>query len=90
MRATAVAWPRLRSHVALDDPSPVLVAQLWVLTMLVGERATVRQLRKDLSTSGVGVPAGTYTEAPPFESLAAGVPVVASIGDSGALGTWSP
>jgi hypothetical protein len=61
VRVTAACWPKLRAHVALDDPSPVLGAQLWVLTMLVGERATVRQLRKDMSTSGVGVPAGTAT-----------------------------
>jgi hypothetical protein len=61
VRATAAAWPQLRAHVALDDPSPVLVRQLWDLTLLVGERATTRQLRQDLATSGVGIAAGTAT-----------------------------
>jgi hypothetical protein len=61
VRATAAAWPRLRSHVALDDPSPVLVTQLWDLTLLVGERSAARQLRHDLTVSGVGVPAGSAT-----------------------------
>jgi hypothetical protein len=61
VRATAVAWPRLRSHVALDDPSPVLVTQLWDLTLLVGNRSAARQLRHELTVSGVGVPAGSAT-----------------------------
>ncbi|GGM23639.1 hypothetical protein ACFFX1_10430 [Dactylosporangium sucinum] len=61
VRAAAVAWPRLRGHVALDDPSPVLARQLWELTMLVGERASTRRLRQDLATASVGVPATTST-----------------------------
>jgi hypothetical protein len=61
VRATTAAWPQLRSHVALDDPSPVLVTQLWELTLLVGERSAARQLRHDLTVSGVGVPAGSAT-----------------------------
>ncbi|GLW28594.1 hypothetical protein [Actinoplanes regularis] len=61
VRATAAAWPDLRAHVALDDPSPVLAAQLWDLTLLVGQRSTARQLRQNLAIAGVGVPAGSAT-----------------------------
>jgi hypothetical protein len=61
VRATAAAWPQLRAQVALDDPSPVLVTQLWELTLLVGQRSTARKLREDLAGSGIGVPAGTAT-----------------------------
>jgi hypothetical protein len=39
----------------------VLVRPLWQLTVLVGERATARQLRQDLAASGVGVPARSAT-----------------------------
>ena len=61
VRVTAAAWPKLRAHVALDDPSPVLASQLWELTLLATERSTARQLRQKLAVSGVGVPAGTAT-----------------------------
>jgi hypothetical protein len=61
VRATAAVWPHLRAHVALDDPSPVLVTQLWELTLLVGQRSDARQLRQELAGSEVGLPAGTAT-----------------------------
>lgn len=61
VRATAAAWPQLRSHVALDDPVPVLAIQLWELTRLVGRRSDARQLRQELTRAGVGVPAGSAT-----------------------------
>jgi hypothetical protein len=63
VRYVAAAWPALHAHVDLDDPSPVLVRQLWDLTLLVGERATARDLRSRLVASGYGVPAGTTTAA---------------------------
>jgi hypothetical protein len=71
VRATAAAWPQLRSHVALDDPSPVLVAQLWELTLRISERAAARQLRHDLKVSGVGVPADSPTALELAERIAA-------------------
>jgi hypothetical protein len=61
VRYTAGAWPQLRAHVDLDDPAPVLVRQLWDLTLLVGERAAARVMRQRLVLSGVGVPEGTTT-----------------------------
>jgi hypothetical protein len=62
-RYIAAAWPALRVHVGLDDPAPVLVRQLWDLTLLVGERAAARDLRGRLVAAGYGVPAGTTTAA---------------------------
>jgi hypothetical protein len=63
VRYIATAWTRLRAHVDLDDPTQVLVGQLWDLTLLVGERAEVRELRKELQMAGHGVPEGTSTAA---------------------------
>jgi hypothetical protein len=63
VRYIAAAWPGLRVHVALDNPAPVLVRQLWDLTLLVGERAAARDLRRRLMVAGYGVPAGTTTAA---------------------------
>jgi hypothetical protein len=63
VRFTTAAWPKLRAHVDLDDPGLVLVRQLWDLTLIVGERATARELRQRLALAGVGVPAGTATAA---------------------------
>jgi hypothetical protein len=59
VRYVATAWPRLCAHVDLDDPAPVLVGQLWELTVLVGERAAAHELRERLQMAGRGVPAGT-------------------------------
>ncbi|MDG4833049.1 hypothetical protein O7627_27630 [Solwaraspora sp. WMMD1047] len=61
VRATAAAWPRLRAHVALDDPSPVLVTQLWDLALVVANRGIARHLRHELTVSGAGVPTGSAT-----------------------------
>ena len=61
VRVVAASWPKLRTHVALDDPSSVLVTQLWDLAVLVGQRAAARQLRRDLAASAVGIPAGSAT-----------------------------
>jgi hypothetical protein len=63
VRYAATAWPKLRAHVDLDDPAPVLVGQLWDLTVLVGERAAARELREKLQMAGHGVPDGTTTAA---------------------------
>lgn len=63
VRYTATAWPQLHAHVDLDDPTPVLVGQLWDLTLLVGERAAARELRKKLQMAEYGVPDGTSTAA---------------------------
>jgi hypothetical protein len=46
VRCTTAGWPQLRVHVDLDDPAPVLVRQLWDLTVIVGERAAVREPRR--------------------------------------------
>ncbi|WP_089256134.1 MULTISPECIES: hypothetical protein [Asanoa] len=59
VRAIAASWPRLRTHVALDDPSPALVDQLWELTLRVSERATARQRGQDLRAAAVDVPTGS-------------------------------
>jgi hypothetical protein len=59
VRYAATAWPKLRAHVDLDDPAPMLVGQLWDLTVLVGERAAARELRERLQMAGRGVPDGT-------------------------------
>lgn len=48
VRCTAAGWPRLHAHVGLDDPTPVLVRQLWDLTQLMGDRAPARELREQL------------------------------------------
>lgn len=61
VRYTATTWPQLRAHVDLDDPAPVLVGQLWDLTVLVGERASVRELLQRLQMAGHGLPEGTTT-----------------------------
>jgi len=61
VRYTAAAWPQLHAHVDLDNPAPVLAGQLWDLTLLVGERAAAREVRKKLQIAGYGVPDGTAT-----------------------------
>lgn len=63
VRHTARAWPRLRTLVDLDDPAPLLVGQLWDLTVLVGERAAAREMRRQLQIAGYRVPDGTTTAA---------------------------
>lgn len=60
---TAATWPQLRTRVQLDDPAPVLVRQLWDLTLLVGQRAAAQELRQRLVAAGYGVPDGTSTAA---------------------------
>jgi hypothetical protein len=71
VRATAAAWHQLAVHVALDDPSAVLATQLWDLTLLTGQKSAARQLRHDLTVSGVGVPAGTATALKLTDQIAA-------------------
>lgn len=63
VRYTATAWTRLCAHLDLDNPTPVLVGQLWDLTLLVGERAAAREVRKKLQIAGHGVPDGSSTAA---------------------------
>jgi hypothetical protein len=63
VRYTATAWTRLRAYLDLDDPTPVLVGQLWDLTLLVGERAAARDVHKKLQIAGHGLPDGSSTAA---------------------------
>jgi hypothetical protein len=63
VRFAAATWPQLQTYVALEDPAPVLVQQLWDLTLLVGQRAAAREQRQQLTVAGRGVPDGTTTAA---------------------------
>jgi hypothetical protein len=63
VRYIVSAWPQLNAHVDLDDPAPVLVSQLWDITVLVGELATARELCQQPHSAGYGVPDGTTTAA---------------------------